>query len=58
MNAIIYLLATGNISLSTSILLELTNISYYKPLVISMLAISVISIMISYRKSVSINSYN
>jgi hypothetical protein len=58
MNAIIYLLATGNVSLSTSILLELTNISFYKPLVIGLLSLSMISVYVSYRKSVSINSYN
>ena len=56
-NLSVYYIATGNLSLSTSLLAEITTISFYKPLVIGMLLISVISVFISYLKSVSINSY-
>lgn len=57
MNAAVYFVATGNLLLTTSLLLEITKISFYKPLIIGLFLLSIVSVYVSYRKSLSINRY-
>lgn len=54
----IYFAATGSLSLSTPVTAELIHLPYYQFIALSMLIISIISLILSYKKSVQLNCYH
>jgi len=55
---VVYFIATGSLSISTSINSEIYNLPHYQFIVMSVLILSIIALMLSYKKSVKMNSYN
>jgi hypothetical protein len=58
LNIIVYFTATSSLTISTSINSEITNLPYYQFIVLSILILSIISLILSYKKSVKMNSYS
>lgn len=58
LNIIVYFTATSSLTISTSINSEITNLPYYQFIVLSILILSIISLILSYKKSVKMNGYS